>query len=186
MLNDESDSFHDDLFVMTSSRVGELNEYKKENKELKLRISENNSLLEQFENSKKQTSEQQKEIIKKKMIIEEKKKELGELQKAYIALLEGKEREIDSLQPVSIILNRIQDFIMQLSDKAVNDERKATSVRYLLTVCRSINELYNQCVSHSIIEESFEDALIRRNSLREQETEIYEMLRRINEQNKGM
>lgn len=136
-----------------------------ENKNLKEQLSNNLKLMDDFEVVIPRSKALQQQLKEKKDLIEQKRQELVELQKSVIAALvqkpEAGSPPETSLEAIPIVMNRVQRFITDLSDTAVENKTLAVSILSLVKVNEAIDRLYDAAVDSQVIKETKEERDIR-------------------------
>lgn len=136
-----------------------------ENKNLKDQLSSNLKIMDDFEAVIPRAKALQQELKEKKDIIEQKRQELVELQKSVITALIQKPEvgspPETSLDAIPIVMNRVQRFITDLSDAAVEKKTLAVSILSLVKVNEALDRLYDAAVDSQVIKETKEEREIR-------------------------
>ena len=127
----------------------------KEIEALYKQLQENENLENELSEVLPSTKERMKEMNEKDAIIREKQKQLIELQNFLLSTKTTK-KEMQSLEPVPIITNRIQDLVCKLSEQAIDEKTTAVPILSILKVYNALNELYKQCADFGYINESKE------------------------------
>lgn len=146
-----------------------------ENKNLKDQLSSNMKIMDDLDIVIPRAKMLQQQLKEKKDLIEQKKQELVQLQQSVIAsLIQKSEHEPPSetsLEAVPIVLNRVQRFITDLSEAAVDNKTIAVSILSLVKVNEALDRLYDAAVDSQVIKETKEerDARIKTNSNANQE-----------------
>ena len=155
---------------------------KAENEQLKLKLKENEQLLSDFDDAAPRAKSLKAQLKEKEQKLEQKRKELIQIQEAIISTLKAQaqtsqEDPIDSLRPIPIVMNNIQDLIMSLTETAVDNQRTAIPVLDLFSVSDKLNRLYDALADQQIISETPEEREQRNQEFVANQQEILNQLK---------
>ena len=133
-----------------------------ENEQLKLKLKENEQLLSDFDDAAPRAKSLKAQLKEKEQKLEQKRKELIQIQEAIISTLKSQaqprqENPVDSLRPIPLVMNNIQELIMNLTENAVDQRTTAIPVLELFGVSDKLNRLYDALVDQEIISETPEE-----------------------------
>ena len=141
-----------------------------ENQNLKEQLSSNMKIMDDLDIVIPRAKALQQQLKEKKELVEQKRQELVDLQKSVISALTRKPEPAlpteTSLEAIPIVMNRIQRFITDLTDSAVDNKTIAVSILSLVKVNEALDRLYDAAVDSQVINETKEerDARIRNNT----------------------
>ena len=155
---------------------------KQENDQLRQKLKENEDLLSDFEQAEPRAKALQAELKEKERKLEQKRKELIQIQEAIISTLKSQaqapqENPMESLRPIPIVMNNIQDLIMKLTENAVDQRTTAIPVLDLFGVSDKLNRLYDALAEQEIISETPEEKEARNQEFVESQQEILTQLK---------
>lgn len=136
---------------------------KEKTKILKQQIEKNNAFLQDLKISVQQIRQKQNELMYKKEILEKKRNQLKATQSAIIQQAQfcGNAKESDktsiSVRTIPVVLNKIQNDIMNLSEIAIDQQQISIPVISLFKVSESLNSIYGALVNQGIINETKEE-----------------------------
>ena len=135
---------------------------KDENEQLKLVLKENEQLLSDFEDAAPRAKSLKAQLKEKEQKLEQKRKELIQIQEAIISTLRvqaqaPQENPAETLRPIPIVMNNIQELIMSLTENAVDNRTTAIPVLDLFGVSDKLNRLYDTLAAEEIITETPEE-----------------------------
>lgn len=135
---------------------------KEENETLKSKLAENEKLLAEFDDARIRAKSLRTQLKEKEAKLEAKRKELIQIQEAIISTLQSpaqqqQEDPEEALVPIPIIMNRIQELIMSLTESAADKQSTAIPVISLFNTSEKLNKLYDALVEQDIIHETQEE-----------------------------
>ena len=135
---------------------------KDENEQLKLKLKENEQLLSDFDDAAPRAKSLKAQLKEKEQKLEQKRKELIQIQEAIISTLRAQaqapqENPAETLRPIPIVMNNIQELIMSLTENAVDNRTTAIPVLDLFGVSDKLNRLYDTLAAEDIISETPEE-----------------------------
>lgn len=133
-----------------------------ENKLLRDQLKKNEELLSEFDEALPRAKYLQKELKDKQEKIEQKRKELVDIQEAIISTLNNQSQTKESapqasLAPIPMVMNRVQDLLMTLTESAVDSASTSIPILSLFKVSDQLNQLYDVLSEKGIIEETPEE-----------------------------
>lgn len=134
----------------------------KENEALKAKLAENEKLLSEFDDARVRAKSLKTQLKEKEAKLEAKRQELIQIQEAIISTLQAppqqqNEDPEEALVPIPIIMNRIQELVMSLSETAADNKTTAVPVISLFNTSEKLNQLYDALVEQDIIHETQEE-----------------------------
>jgi hypothetical protein len=130
-----------------------------ENQKMREQLKKNLDVLGDFDAATPRAQGLQAQLREKQAELEEKRKSLVEIQGAVIRAIKQQEQgggntAQEQLEVVPIIMNRIQKFVSDLSDAAVEQKSIAIPILSVFEVVQSLNKLYDALLDKEIIKES--------------------------------
>lgn len=161
-------------------KANETKRLEEENQKIEASIEETNEILSQLDDSKETGKQLKAELAKSEEDVKRKQKELIELQNSLVALLKNqqpKDTKHSSLEPIPIVINRIQDFIMKLTETAIDEKTIAVPILSIFKVNDGINSLYDLCVQKDMINETPEERTQRMTQYAQRQQAVIEKLK---------
>lgn len=167
--------------IETSINSSKLEE---ENKVLREQLKKNEELLNDFEEAVPRAKSLQQELKDKEAKLEKKRQELIEIQDAIISTLNNQNQTESatpqkSLAPIPMVMNRVQEVIMALTENAVDNRTTSIPIMSLFKVCDELNQLYDVLVEKGIIEEDEEERNTRMEQFIVAQQQILEELKKM-------
>ena len=159
-----------------------------ENLKLKEQLRKNQQLLEDFDSAIPRAQYLQTQLKEKQAILEQKQKDLVEIQNSIISMLknQGQDEQVQpSLESIPIVMNRVQRFVTDLSEAAVDQKSIAIPIVQLFKVTDALNKLYDALVDTKVIEETKEEKEQRTKNYVEAQQEIISKLRAVAQQSQA-
>lgn len=146
-----------------------------ENETLKQKLAENEKLLSEFDDARIRAKSLKTQLKEKEQKLEKKREELIQIQNAIIDTLQSPAVQqpdpTEALAPIPIVMNRIQELIMSLTEQAADEKTTQIPVTSIFKTSEKLNQLYDALVEQDIIHETPEerDERIRKYTSAQQE-----------------
>jgi hypothetical protein len=164
------------LAVDTASQADSV---EKENEKLRKKLDKNLRLIAEFELALPRTQSLQAQLRTKAAEIEQKRRGLAGLQAALIQALKTQaqnEPEVPSLKPIPIVMNRVQDFVYELTEAAAEKNALAVPIVSILAVAQSLSKLYDTLVETGNLTETPDEKAARMQNYLVAQKEILALL----------
>jgi hypothetical protein len=151
----------------------------KENERLREKLAKNLQLIGDFELSLPRTQLLEAQLRAKEAELEQKRRDLARLQTSLIRALKaqaGKEPEVPSLKPIPIVMNRVQQFVYQLTEAAAEKGALAVPIISILSVTQSLTKLYDTLAETGNLTETPEEKTARLQSYMSAQKEVLALL----------
>ncbi|OHT00068.1 hypothetical protein TRFO_33302 [Tritrichomonas foetus] len=159
-----------------------------ENAKLREQLHKNQQLLDDFDVAAPRAQLLQKQLKEKEALLEQKRKDLVEVQAAIISTLKNQSQE-DPVQPslesIPVVMNRVQRFVTDLTEAAVDQKTIAVPILQLFKVTDALNKLYDALVDTKVIAETKEEKEARVRAYVESQQEIITKLRAVAQQSQA-
>jgi len=155
-----------------------------ENKALREQLKKNLQLLNDYEEAAPRAKILREQLKVKEQKLENKRKELIELQDAIISTLKSQKQpkesnSQESLAPIPIVMNRIQQLVMNLSETAVDQKTTAVPILSLFKASDALNQLFDALVEQKIIEEGPQEREARIKQFVSAQQQVLEQLKKM-------
>lgn len=152
-------------------------------------LKENSSIIDEFETNTPTVKSVISENKQKDEIIKKKREELLQLQNALIKIKTLRKKDdkdtLESWEPVPIVVNRIQDLVMKLSETAINDKTVAIPILSIFKVNDALNTLFDISSSEGFINETEEEKQKRLEDYANKQKHILEILKKYVNEDEG-
>ena len=158
-----------------------------ENNTLREQLKKNEQLLNGFDEATPRARSLQAQLKEKEEKLENKKLELIELQESIIATLRTQstpkeQNPKEELAPIPIVLNRIQQMVMNLTETAVDQNTTSIPILSLFKASDLLNHLFDALVDQKIIEENEQEREARIKQFVLAQQQILEQLKKMLQQ----
>lgn len=169
------------LAVETTLNVSAI---EKENERLRGELQKNLEKLRDVDTAVAHTQALQETLKAKEAELEQKRKDLIEIQSAIIGTLKAQAQEAPaapqpSMESIPVVMNRVQKFVTDLTESAVDQKSIAIPVFSLFKVTDMLSKLYDAVVEAKIIEETDEERRQRSDAYAAAQQEILSELKQI-------